>query len=271
MTWIVAVGAPGIVSIIGDTAVTYGDVVARDYGVQKVWGLSELTAVGFAGSVEIGFGEVQSLGDVARTFGPRAEVPDILTEWHQPSLMTYRDRYDLEARALGCDLIITGSSDDQLTDQDGQPVSGLHRSHRYIIRMPVGDEEAASPDTTLIGAVSIGSGSTVPPYVDAIKEHALDVLLTAWNSHQQVGFRALTILGMILRHTVELYPVTGVAKSLVGVVITPDGWHADAVTRSPSDLGSVEHPLPPLARSMEDLRALQHQFGPSNAANAAVC
>ena len=256
MTWIVGAATIGMVAIFGDTAVSYGDAgVAEGYGVQKVGGLSQLTAVGFAGSVEIAFGEIGTLARVASEIGPRAEVPQILSGWYEEAVATYRNRYSSDLRGLGCELILVGASDEVM------PEVGLYRSHGYVIRMPRSDEDPPPLEPLPLGGVSIGSGSHVPSYVDAVRDHALKVLTQAFNMPHAVGFSAHLILGAILQHTVASHPVDGVTETLVGAVITHDGVYADTVSRRLSDLGSVDHPTPQLARSMEDLRALEKRFG----------
>jgi hypothetical protein len=256
-------------AIFGDTAVTYEPGgVAVAFGVQKIFRLSDLAAVGFAGSVEIGFSEIRQLERIAISIGPRAEAPEILEAWHEEALHQYRVQYDAPLRELGCDFVIVSATDRPTTEvlEDGTSKTlPFYFSHGFVVRMPRGDEEPPEVEKMDARGVSIGSGAVEPSYVEVFKQKAARTL------HDLMGSRSGDIISKaMLAHqlvttallvAVQRKPVEGVSANFLGAVMGRDGWDMNNVTHVFRDGEHEEISTPPLATSMSELDALEKQHG----------
>jgi hypothetical protein len=237
----------------------------EDFGVLKVHKLSERTVVGFAGSVAIGFSEVNRLQQCARRLGTRAEVPEILAAWYPEAIAGYVRRYPEEQRSDGCDLVMVGVSEKKLLTEDGKEIgpwdttlSSWHLTHGSIIRFPTPTTPGSDPEPLGNFGASIGCGARVAPYVDSIRENVAPAILKMLDIGPAATSASAThiILSLAFSAAVQATPMAGVAAKFVGAVVRPEG-----VFFGTSDYGTMgSGPLPPLASSSAELRKLAQRF-----------
>ncbi len=202
MTWIVgAAAALGYAVGISDIRVTFSDGSERDC-LQKIYPIARFVAAGFAGSVRIGFGMLNGLAHQVRgapenqAFLPQ-EVADCLT----PLARDLFQSFPPEERALRSHLMLLGAHP---TDDVGIPC--LARCSVHILRSP-----DFAPTIARIGeVVSIGSGSSFPPYQEVLASLSADPMSLLHMEVAGIGASSV-IVSMVVQKTIEKNPVPGIS------------------------------------------------------------
>ncbi len=260
MTWVIGIPSLDIAVIFGDIRVSLGMTEVTDFGVRKVFALSALSAVGFAGSVRVCLRQVERLRQCATVLGPRAEVPEIIDAWFADASASYERRFAKHDRALGCALIMVGASDKLMVSAEkGQPVGPFHQTHGYVVHFPL-PGKAAEPPQPIVGfGASIGSGNTELSYRESLRDFASEAVLkfASGDSAESRATMAHVVLSMIFTGVVERSPKIGVAPQFLGAVITPEGiLFGDSYYE-----GITGTPLPPLAGTWNEVGRYARKYG----------
>jgi hypothetical protein len=164
VTWIV--GIPGLVFGavgVGDVRITLqtatGSAPLESVGVQKFHAIAPFVALGFAGSIELGFRAVNDFrGYVGEVPDGHMVYPGLIT-WHWARRVRYvfNHRLSEEEKRGGLELLVLGAS-------PGAEAFPTH-THGYILRGPEFELEVIPAAK----AGSIGSGSGVPSLVEELE------------------------------------------------------------------------------------------------------
>jgi hypothetical protein len=202
MTWIVgAAAALGYAVGISDIRVTFGDGSERDC-LQKIYPMARFVAAGFAGSVEIGFALLDGLAYQLRDAPEdQAFIPQEVADCFAPLARDIFQSFPTDERALDSHLMLLGAHP---TEDVGIP--GYSRCSVHILRSP-----EFVPIVTPIGEVaSIGSGSGVPPYREALASFSSNPMSLLQMETAGRGASSL-ILSMVVQKTIEKNPAPGVS------------------------------------------------------------
>src|SRR4051812_33767629 len=128
MTWIV--GRPfifGYSAGISDVRVTLADRSERDC-LQKIYPVGKFMALGFAGSVSIGFRMVARLTELLQTDDPEmAWNPQAVAEWWPADANEVFDSAPARQQRLGCALILLSVHPDENAGAVPWAQSYVHR------------------------------------------------------------------------------------------------------------------------------------------------
>jgi hypothetical protein len=150
MTWIV--GTPTMFGYgfgISDVRVTLGDASEHDC-LQKIYPVGRFIALGFAGSVRIGFAMVETLNGLLRHDDEScAWDPNAVAEWWPKDARAIFGGFSNEERAHQCHLMMISVHP---TENNGAPSWG--RAYVYIFRSPDFNPEPVPFYT--VGAIGCG-------------------------------------------------------------------------------------------------------------------
>src|SRR6266508_493814 len=112
MTWIVGRALPwGCAAALSDIRVTLADRSEVDC-LQKIYPVGRFIALGFAGSVAIGFGMVGRLRQLLGTVKPgEAWEPDVVAEWWPEDARKVFAAFPEGEQSLGCHLLMAGADE----------------------------------------------------------------------------------------------------------------------------------------------------------------
>jgi hypothetical protein len=162
MTWIV--GTPALFGYgvgISDVRVTLGDGSEHDC-LQKIYPVGNFIAMGFAGSVRIGFAMVDELSDLlSAAKADQMWDPNAVAKWWPEDARNIFEQFPLEEQAGQSHLMMVSAFPD--LDSKTAPWG---RAYIHIFKSP--DFQGVSIPVHKLGA--IGCGTDVKPCQDAVDE-----------------------------------------------------------------------------------------------------
>ncbi len=246
MTWIVGRSLLfGYAVGLSDVRVTLADGAERDC-LQKVYAVGPRIALGFAGSVAIGFSMVQRLSQLLRPVRPgKAWLPPVVAEWWPGDARQVFAAAPEVERALGCHLMMFGAHPNLNVGDSPWP-----QCYVYRFRGP----DFAPIETAGMEVVSIGSGEGVEPYQRALEELGEDDSLLELEAAAPgaSGWGLMSAVTSLIRRT----PTRGISRHLHVCLVRRTG-----ISIQPNDEHWFGHPemdlvMPPVARSMGALERL---------------
>lgn len=261
MTWVVGSATLfGYAVGLSDIRVTFADGTELDC-VQKLYPVGRFIAAGFAGSAAIGFGMVHVLrGLLGQAPENEAWMPEIVAQWWPTDARNVFGRFNEEERRVGCQLMLLGAHPSE--NMGGAP---WPRCSVYRFSAPTFEPTLAA----VRQVVSIGSGSSVPLYSDALRHLSES---SDWLQGATMGPQGLaTTLNIALTATLQDNPQRGISDHL----------HVVTVTRGAIFLGTNDHGeflpdgtarqfrMPAVATSYQELLELCQRHGRTSA--GAVC
>lgn len=246
MTWIVGTRTPfGVAFAASDICVTFPDGATQNC-LQKIYGVGNYIALGFAGSVAIGFGMLSHLASLLAQ-GRADDVwdPTVVSQWWSRDAMDLFYDYPPDERQVGCELIMLAAHP---TENTGMP--GWAQTYVYGFSSPRFEAHLALPDAV----TSIGSGALSRPYqaaVERLRTSETFYELAAMHRGMQIA------LGSALSRAVTTDPQNGIS----------DLFQLCTVERGNIEIGHVGE-MPPLARSY---REFQQRTQAAGIAAASAC
>jgi len=221
MTWVVGNATFfGYAVGLSDIRVTFADGTEMDC-LQKLHGVGRFIAAGFAGSVAIGFGMLGVLSTLLREAPPdTAWVPEAIAAWWPADARNVFGSFPDQEQGLGCQLILLGAHPTENLGGAPWPKCSVYR-----FSSPNFEPQLAP----IRQVVSIGSGSDVPAYADALRHlsESFDWLQSAVMRPQGLA----TGLDIALTATLQRDPQPGISNHL----------HVATVTRGSVLLGTNDH------------------------------
>lgn len=264
MTWVIAASTVyGYGCLYSDVQVTFRDGNTRDV-VQKAYPIANSIAAGFAGSVKIGFMEIQSLTDhllaLSGNDGTYLWDPVLAARSWAPVAQTVFNAAERSEQRLGCRLLLVGASP---TERRGLGAK------IYFIRFssPEFQPQIMSQPIKMCG---IGTGAAVLEYKHSIKPlfRLTSGLLKAeignpggWGNH----------LGHSISRKIGGSPRAGISRHLNIILIAKEGFRfgtTDQVDHN-RDGSRTEYKMPMLARSYGEFLKMSAAVGSDGA--GAVC
>ncbi len=250
MTWIVGAAPPiGYAVGISDIRVTFAVGSERDC-LQKIHPISDFVALGFAGSVRIGFAMVDALRNHLRDLPEGAAwFPDDVADDLVPIAKETFQRSDGREQTLRCELMLLGAHPNE---DIGIPGYARCTVHTF-----------GSPDFVPVPnvgkVVSIGSGSGVAKYKEMLERLSSPENVLLFMKGEMMGARmGFLPLSMIMQKTVEKYPTPGISLHT----------HICVVRRGSLDVGTndeneyspggekIEFRMPPVASTWDGFEQL---------------
>jgi hypothetical protein len=245
MTWVIGRAGPfGYAVGLSDIRVTFADGTERDC-LQKIYRIGSQLALGFAGSVAIGLETISQLS--AALYVPQKDsawVPQFVAENLSGGMQRLFNSFPEEERRLGLQLILLAAHP---SENDG-PIWA--RCYVYRFSSPDFGPALAGPAQI----VSIGSGSKVTPYADALRRLEEDnELLTFQQYHED----AISIMLMSsITSELKKLPIKGISPHLHICIV---GRGATRIgTNNTQAIGAPElnFEMPPVATNMEEFKKL---------------
>lgn len=204
MTWIIGRGGPfGYAVALSDIRITLSDGTELDC-LQKIYNVGPHLALGFAGSVSIGLEVIRQLSEVL----PRSEedlawIPQDVAQQLPKGTRELFHSFPKEEQKLGLHLILLATHP---SENDGAAPWAKCYVYRFF-----------SPDFAPLPAlpleiVSIGSGSQVEPYVEALQELENSFEPFKLQQHNQYG-AAIGLMSSITS-ALSRHPVDGISPFL---------------------------------------------------------
>jgi len=271
----------GYAFAISDIRVTLGDGSERDC-LQKIYPVGRFLAMGFAGSVRIGFAMVERLTRMLENC-PETEAwdPTVVAEWWPQEAATLFRRFPEDERDAHCHLML-------ISVHPNEPAEGpWPRSFVHVFRSPDFAAEVVNPQKV----AAIGSGANFAPCREEIEKLAVDDDETFNLIKSEMGGAGniATVLGFSLTRVLQQTQPRGISSHLNycwayrGRVIIRTNDHATFGPRwsmfssgsgidrpddeptgpDPEAHGGVQFTMPALARSWSELVALLGAHGES--------
>lgn len=243
MTWIVGKSMPfGYAAGISDVRVTLGDGSELDC-LQKIYQVGRFMAMGFAGSVLIGFEMVDRLKQLLQNDDPElAWDPIEVAEWWPQDAREVFQGFDEDDTKHGSELILLSAHP---TDHNGIPHFARCFVHRF-----------RDPDFTpdLAGAwdvVSIGYGAGVAPYIEELEYAAANYT----DLQMEVGNPGGSgyMLMWRTRAAIEANPTPGISSLVQFCTVRRGGISISDVNRRAYGDSAGDLVMPRLARSLDEL------------------
>ncbi len=250
MTWIVGRAMPfGYAAGISDIRVTLADRAEHDC-LQKVYPVGRFMAMGFAGSILIGFEMVSRLTQLLENVDPQmAWDPNAVAEWWPVDAREVFESFEEVDRKNGCELMLLSAHPTEHLGNDAWPRCFVHR-----FRAPVFTAELAGPSPVFgiaSEAVSIGYGSVIEVYREALQHVGADFT----QLQMEVGNPGGMAYGLMfaVRAEVERNPVPGISPQVQ--VCTVRRGNIDVGHYDRQALGNPARDLamPPLATTPAEL------------------
>lgn len=260
MTWIVGGPIPfGYAVALSDIRVTLADGRERDC-LQKIYPVGPFLALGFAGSVAIGFAMVDRLRDLLGPPQPgMAWEPDVVAGWWPQDSRELFAKCPETEKSLGCHLLLAGAH--PARNNGDAPWA---KSYVYRFRSP---EFTAEDSGSSI--VSIGSGEGVAEYAAALERLSGDGFSYLRHETMNPGGAALGLLHAI-SHAVDSNPRPGISRHLHVCAAM-----RDRILIANNDRKYLGEPkiddflMPPVARTYQELLELLGASG--QAPSQATC
>ncbi len=190
---------------MSDIRVTLADRSEVDC-LQKIYPVGRFIALGFAGSVAIGFGMVGRLRQLLGTVKPgEAWEPDVVAEWWPEDARKVFAAFPEGEQSLGCHLLMAGAHPSRNNGDASWAIAYVYRfkSPDFVPQLAGADE-----------IVSIGSGEVVAEYSQALRKlderHGFDFLQLEVG---QPGGSAIGLLRLISQ-AVEATPKLGISHHM---------------------------------------------------------
>jgi hypothetical protein len=283
VTWVVGMaGGFGYGMGISDIRVTLHDGTEMDC-LQKIYQVSNFIAVGFAGSVSIGFAMIDKLKELLFIpDGTLAWDPTAIAAWWPADAREVFEKFSDEERNLQSHLILVGVHP---TEHRGNP--GWPTAYVYRFRSPMFEAELAD----FRQVVAIGSGTDFEPCRKILESISTDreAMISVLQGEQGTPGGMLSRLGFQLTLLLKENRPQGISAHLHycwvyrgRVVIAPNDherigrWQAfstgvDAAEKELQNRNnsatSVVSPgresfrMPPIAASMEELQSILSRAG----------
>lgn len=259
MTWVIGCsGLFGYAVGLSDIRVTLQDGTEKDC-LQKIYKIGDQIVLGFAGSVEIGFGII---GQIAAALPPPPKkgltlIPQAIAEDLPMGIRKLFRSFPENEQRLGSQLILLSAHP---TENDG--AAPWARGYVYRFSSPDFQPQMAGPSEI----VSIGSGSTVEAYKNALRALQSDFEHLKFQQYHRDG----AALGMMVSISAELkkLPVKGISQHLHICVVSRDGIRIGKNDTLVNDAPGVSFKMPPVATSLEELKTLLSANGISSVEGA---
>jgi hypothetical protein len=261
MTWVVgAASTLGYAIGLSDVCVTFNDGSTRDC-LRKIHLVSQFVALGFAGSVSIGFSILDEVHRWLEPISPdSAWIPnEVAALFHEPAENVWSKAGPSE-QALGSHLMMVAVHPTEDT------LPGYGRGSIHIFRSPNFEAETIN----LGKVVSIGSGSSVERYAKSLEGLSADplALLRGEEMNHKGGH---WLIQQVVTDSVVKSPVEGVSSHFHVCVIRRNEmgiWPNDRKTYHRG--GRIEDfVMPPVAHTYREFCEMTKASGAS--AECAVC
>ncbi len=230
--------------------------------VQKIHAVGPFLALGFAGSVVIGFAMVERLRSLLVCDRGTAWIPTDVAAWWPEEARKVFGAFDSSIRAGGSQLMLFSVHP---TENRGD--SPWAKSYVHVFEAPTFEPQV----TTIPRPVSIGSGSQIVPFQAALKEIASDTedsLFTLMKVEAMVSPSAMAgVLGEQLRRLIDVENPGGISPHLHlcvvtrgNIIIGPNNSESYGTVTSP---GRTSFTMPPVATSWLELQKHLKDLGAS--------
>jgi hypothetical protein len=246
MTWVIGRAGPfGHAIGLSDIRITLADGTERDC-LQKVYLIGSQLVLGFAGSVAIGLEIVAQLGTALHV--PNREgiwdplfVADMLPIGTRQLFNMFPD----ELKTLGCELMLLSAHP---TQNDG----AAPWARCYVHRFYSPNFEPVEADPAQI--VSIGSGSDVKPYAEALEalSRDMDMFNLEVGMPGGSGLNLMASVSSLLART----PTSGISHHLHICIVGRDGVRIGTNSGVTPGQPEAKETMPRVAKSMEELKEL---------------
>ncbi len=253
MTWVIGRAGPfGYAVGISDIRVTLGNGEERDC-LQKIYQIGPQLALGFAGSVAIGFEIVNHLSATFHsqeknlTYDSKTVTENLIKDMRD----IFSSSPDYE-KALGCHLMLLFAH--PINNDGDAPWAKC-----YLYRLYAPDFKPTVARSAEI--VSIGSGNNVKSYIKALRRLENDLDMFKLEAMTPSGAAA----GLLNSISSELNkrPAPGISNHLHICIVGRNG-----VMLGKNDIEG--HIMPPVATSMKELHSLIHDASASSIEQA-IC
>ena len=246
MTWIVGRATMfGYAAGISDVRVTLGDDSELDC-LQKIHPVGKFMALGFAGSVAIGFDMVEHLTELLRRDEPDMTWdPHEVAEWWPEDAKQVFDKASSICQDQGCHLMLLSAHP---TENAGDAPWARCYVHRFRAPGFVAEECQGSE------VVSIGSGSGEDPYLQVLRDVGADPTNLMLEAGGPGG--AGSGLAMAVALTVDRNPVPTVSPYVQTCLVRRGAISIGPVVKRVADPGP-----PTLACNRNELEALLRGTG----------
>jgi hypothetical protein len=262
MTWIIGASTvAGYAVGISDIRVTFADGSEKDC-LQKLYPISRFIAAGFAGSVQIGFAMLDALAHLLQDLPEGAAWhPEEVADCFQDLAGQVFQAAPQKEQMCHSHLMLLGAHP---TEDLGIP--GYARCSVHILRSP-----DFVPQLTRTGeVVSIGSGSTVARYQEALNGFSSNILSLLRGEEMGAGMGFLP-LSMVVQKTIEQNPAAGISPHAHICIVRRASIKVGTndETRYPPSGEVIEIRMPPVATTWADfVRMISSTTG---SADGAVC
>jgi hypothetical protein len=253
VTWIVGVPSPfGHAILVSDVCVTFrrrqdGEKQYVDC-LQKVYPLARFVLGGFSGSVRIGFailGQFSKRLNKSSTKDAKVGV-DIgiaANTWLPRMARHIFGSFEKREKGLGCSIILAW-----VHPTRDRPALSLPWSYVHVFSSPGFSPTRAAE----VEALSIGSGSRVSQYVNAVKGICQQDQFLRWSLERDK--MDATFLSAVLRDRLEKYPSPGISNFFQMAVVTRGPWSIGSNERLTvlPDGTKMEEQFPAIARSYDE-------------------
>jgi hypothetical protein len=252
--------------LIADTRVCVKrgeEYVPLSFGVQKIHPLAPWMAIGFAGSVELGFGAVEHVRRRLRPLPPAHGYRPGKVAWHAGRrLRFWWTQADPALRELGLQLMLIGAG----PSHTGLPPGMNARTHGYVLTDPDFRPEPMPQRR----AFSIGSGGDVEEYQAALEEFAVGD-----DERFHINERTANIMRNVTNFPPSVVPLTFAIRLNAAMERRPEPtvsehlhlcWvQAGGVVLSTNEMeamdpGGTSRRMPPIAATLEEFQALLRRY-----------
>jgi len=254
MTWIV--GAPGLfrgfAAGLSDVRVTFKDGSELDC-LRKIYLVGPHIAAGFAGSVRIGFAMIQELSELLST-GEEGQGwnPEEVAGWWPKDAKAVFNCFSDNEKHLKCQIMLLGAHPFETVGTTKWP-----KTEVYIFTAPDFEPVRAEPKELL----SIGSGSSVKPYQNALAEVFKNEITFA---HMEIGDPGGFGRGLMLEiaEAIRKMPTQGISPHVHICLVT-----RSSVRLGTNDLWAPEQPelddflMPKVAESWKEFEEIVRTNG----------
>jgi hypothetical protein len=245
MTWIVGAAATtGYAVGVSDVRVSFGNGQELDC-LQKLYPMARFIAAGFAGSVEIGFRMLDGLAyQLCGAPNDQAFLPQEVADCFAPLAKDIFRGAPQLSRDLGSHIILLGAHP---TEDLGIP--GWAQCFVHVLKSP-----DFVPESSSIGeVVSIGSGSQIDEYRDALARFSADPLSLIKMDIAGVGASSL-ILSMVIQKTVERNPARGISRHAHICIVKRGSINIQPNDENvyPPNGEKIEFRMPPVATTWDE-------------------
>ena len=234
---------------LSDIRVTLGDGREVDY-LQKIYPVGSFIAMGFAGSVPIGFAMITRMRQLLNPIEPgKTWQPDVVAEWWPRDARYVFAAMPAEMREHDCHLVMIGAHPSKNNGDAPWAMS-------YVYRFRSPDFEAVP--TRADEVVSIGSGEGVAEYASALQRlGGLSEDAFSFLQLETLG-RGASAFGLTqsISHAIETTPTRGISRHL-HVCLAMRGeirlGNNDTNYIGPPDNSVDNLVMPPVAQSLDEL------------------